>query len=611
MPEDPNKGHKLNVFHLYSHLHQHSSNVLSGLIVALLCCTFGSEARAQGTFFCDPEDPTCEQPSPSDAPSKGASDAELFCDPEDPTCEEPSGDNVDTMSKPSMIERAFGDTTPPSSTTASFKGTYATSLAIDTGFDGPQEDVFLWSTGMNFDVSYDPTPSFRVVAQAQFRHWWAGRENQDSVDVLFNADDPRAGFDVLMGPTYVLWRADRWSIRVGNTLTSWGSTDLTRPGDIINPRDYRSIALRAPGAFEDRLTQFTVDANWIGKGWNAQLVMVPFFVPDRLPLSGRDVDVASLSARAFGGRGVLTARAVSLLNGFFSTQDEPVLSTPFSGPDASPQNVSFGARVSATWMNTDVGLGHYVGWDRTPWLDVDPDARALLRLGGQDAQLLRDGNVVQFLERNPEAASSLAGLQARVQRGEPIAQTEFLRQNTLVLDLARYIGPIGVRADVAWTFAKVFLSEDLDTLRRPSLDAALGLSYELLSGFNQWAFVLEGFANKPLGATNVLTRAFVSPEKRGQPNATPLLVEDGLYGVGTGLNWTHTEWGIQAQLGGIYTVSTGGFVGNAQVSKRWNSWSRLSIGGALYEGPDPEDRLSLGGLLDLQDSVYVGFDGAF
>ena len=79
MPEDLTKGYKLNVFRLFSHSNEKDSSALGVAALAVLCWGFSAEASAQEEFFCDPEDPTCEQPA--EAPAQEDTSGQMFCDP--------------------------------------------------------------------------------------------------------------------------------------------------------------------------------------------------------------------------------------------------------------------------------------------------------------------------------------------------------------------------------------------------------------------------------------------------------------------------------------------------------------------------------------------------
>lgn len=558
--------------------------------------------------ICDPENPAC---TPAKKPKQEAAGEEVICDPENPSCAQSETRVVKSpeVKGPKLKEESFDE--GPKNVSAQFKGTYGTAMMVDTAYDRAREDIAQWQGALTLRLSYDLSTAFRVVAEAQFRYWAGGKENLRQVDWWFNAWDKRAEYDLLLGETYVLWRKDAWTLRLGNIITPWGSTDLSRPGDVINPRDFRGLTNQAPGGFEPTLAQLAVDANYIGDGWALQLLMVPFFVQDRMPVIGRDGAVVTAGLPAFSGRFPTAQFGSSVLNALFLESGQPPTLAPNTGPDELPQNVSLGARLSATFWNTDVGIGYFFGWDRTPWLEVDAQTAQLLRVVASDAQFFQDGNLPAFLMRNPEAAGLANDVQSKVLNGETIVEVESLRRHTLVLDMARYIGPIGVRWDVVMSPAQVYLSRELESIRRPTLQSALGLSYETFDDGYQLALIVEGTYTKVFAQDAGVTRWFIDETRRGAQGSQPLLINDGLYGIAAGINYTLVDWDVQAQLGGLYNISSEDWLMSMQLSKRFNTYARLTLGWMVFEGPSPDVAVTLGGLFDHQDAVFLGFDGAF
>ena len=335
---------------------------------------------------------------------------------------------------------------------------------------------------------------------------------------------------------------------------------------------------------------------------------MPFFVPNYVVLVGRDSGLFDVGS-ALGGQlpigelaaGLIDPSSTEELNGFLSQS---------TYPDERPDHVSGGARVTATAWNTDLGLGYFVGWNRTPYTQLDPDARDVLELAVADGQVLQDLDLAGFLRRSPRAAQALQRVTDRANAGERLVTTEYRRRQTLVVDAARYLGPIGVRADVAFSPAQVFVGTDLSGLRRPTFSSALGLGYERVDGDRALAVSVEGFWIEPLGRDNPVTRALVPEGEWGVEGAEPLLIGDRLLGVAGGGRWQTPLWDLDLELGGVFNVTTGDVVAQGAVSRRFASWLVVRAGAIVYEGPDPQDGLSLGGLYDRNDQAFVSLGGA-
>lgn len=566
--------------------------------------------------ICDPENPACTpaQELKTPSPDEATPDDEVICDPENPACAAPQAPAQGIKAPPKLSEPEWARATPEFNQ-VEFLGTYGTSMAVDTAYDRGGEDIVEWSTGVNLKLSYDASARMRVVIEAQLRHWIGGKENLADVDWWFNAWDKRADYDLLLGESYVLYRRGAWSLRVGQLLTPWGSTDLTRPADIINPSDFRALGSTAPGTYQTRLAQPSATLTYAGQGWSGELLVVPFFTPDRVIVAGRDSGVVmaaspSLSARlpAFELVNVAYQRLIPAQSAPLSSQGAQSLG---GAPPALPQNLSLGARLSGTIWNMDWGVGYLWGWDRTPWFEVDEDTRALLNLIADDPQLLADQDIAGFLARNPEAGPLTQRVGERLQQGESLATTEFLRRQLLMVELARYLGPVGVRADVAFSPAVTYLSRELRAFRAPQLHSALGLSYETFGDSYQAALTVEGFSLIPFGPNSWLTRAFVDETRRAKPGDEAIIFGSHLWGVSGGLVFEQTEWQLSANIGGIFNLSNEDFILNASISKRFNSLVRLTLGTFIYEGPDPKVLPTIGGLFDHNDHVFLGLDGSF
>ncbi|MEC9442925.1 MAG: hypothetical protein VYE40_17665 [Myxococcota bacterium] len=180
-----------------------------------------------------------------------------------------------------------------------------------------------------------------------------------------------------------------------------------------------------------------------------------------------------------------------------------------------------------------------------------------------------------------------------------------------MLDFARYIGPIGVRADAVFSPAQNFSTETLGTIRRPSLSGALGLSYERIDGERVFAITAEGFLVEPFSRTAGVTQFFVPEERRGEEGMEAAIIGRRLYGVAGGIAWDIPVIETNLQLGGVYNISSKDVIANAALRRGVTDSVWVTLGASVFEGPAPSERLTLGGLFDINDHVYLGFDGVF
>lgn len=567
------------------------------LSVATICVT-PVLASAQETI-CDPENPACVEVE--EEPSAG--DVEVIADPDNPAT---ATELIEDPENVAFV--AEQPDTADSFTSARFLGAWGTRLDVDSSFDGQREDIVELSSDFDLGLEWDASERLRVVVQGNFRHWIGAKENPDEVDLLLNATDARAAYDARVGESYVMWKHDFWSIALGNLITRWGSTDLVRPGDVLNPVDQTSFsALAAP----PRLPQLTADLTVSGDWWNVQALVVPFFVPDRTWAFGRDSSLLTSRNPVIADQFPIDSLLDELIDRSIQDDVQPLVSAT-RAPDEVPRNVSLGLRGTVTVANTDLGAGWWRGWDRTPFIFADDDFRALLTTILADGQVLEDFDFLAFFLRNPELVQVTDRISERVAAGEELFYSEHRRMQMFLLDGARYVGPIGVRADIAFFPQKTYLTEAFDAVRRPTLAPALGLSWERFESEDDALTVtLEGFWNRPFDADDGITEALVPEELRGSPDDPLLVVGDGLYGVSGAVLWAIPWIESQLQVGGVYNVSHGDFIASAAFSRELFGSVTGSVAYTLFAGPDPEDDLTLGGIYDTNDHFSFAVSGVF
>jgi len=269
-------------------------------------------------------------------------------------------------------------------------------------------------------------------------------------------------------------------------------------------------------------------------------------------------------------------------------------------------------RGTATVANTDLGVGWWRGWDRTPFVFVDDDLRALLTTILDDGQVLQDLDFLAFFLRNRELLQVTERLGEKVGAGEELFYSEHRRLQMFLLDGARYVGPIGVRADVAFFPQKTYLTEGFDAVRRPTLAPALGLSWERFENEDDLLTVtVEGFWSRPLPADDPVTRSIVPARDRGTVDDPLLIVGDGVYGVSAAVLWGIGWIESRFRVGGVYNVSHGDFIVSAALSRLFFDTVTGSIGYTMFGGPQPAERLTLGGIYDANDQFGVGLSGVF
>ncbi len=567
----------------------------------------------QETIF-DPENPAVQGAEEDEEESEDSAESddgeETIFDPENPAVDaQPDEQDEVELAEP-RLEPIEDEPAQPSN--ATFLGAYATSLGVDTAWEGRNEDIVEWTNELEFRLEYDMPGQSRAVVEGEFFHWMVGKENPTETDLLFNATRGRASYKPRLGEAYLLLRDDNLTFRVGNLVTPWGSTDIVRPGDVVNPRDLTRFET-VTATSDLLLPQFTAELAYSASDWSVTGLLVPFFEPNDAFVFGRDFALINPYNPVLGDQLPILVAAQQLIDRS-RWDDVQSFFAATRVPDEIPRNVSMGARATATWWNTDFGLGYFYGWDRTPWLEVDEELRELLSLAAEDGRVLEELDLLGFAVRNPQAVPLTASVAQKAADGEELIATEYRRRHTVVADVARYIGPIGVRADVAFTPEQTLFTDQFESLRRTTIFGALGLSWERFESEDDLlAVTLEGFWLHPFDRNSAINEAFVGADERGPEDAEILLIGDDLYGAAAAVQWTVPYIDADLQLVALGTLSTEDVVATASLGKRWYSWLRTTVGVTVLEGPDPssDEPISLGGLYDHNDQLTLTIDGVF
>lgn len=549
---------------------------------AALLCALGlllpGAARAQESIF-DPENP--------DAPAPEPSGQESISDPENP-------DAAQASPAPAPPAASLGG--------AYLQGRWSLRLGMDTQLDRDGEAAYEVHQQAWLRARVPLGPQSSAVVEGLLRHQWLAlwtRQGRDTLPGPWDDVDDQVGlYHVELRDAYLSTRLGEGTLlRVGQQRVVWGRTDLIRPADVLNPLDLRG-GPGSGGALQPTAPTLMAKLDYIGEHSALQLVLLPFFAPHRFGLLGGDFALARRGAPIWSG-----LPGLDLL-----TRLDPSLYEPLEAalvgtrlPDQTPENASGGARVTTQVGGVDVGLGYLLGWDRTPVLKLDPALGELLELSLAPGGLLDGGFSGQDLLRpeNLRALELLEEISQRRAQGQALLEASYRRWHVLELDLATYLGPLGLRADVAATPARTFLTQQGGSLRRPSTHAALGLSYEGDQG--QVAVIVEGFWLHVFGpAAQARQIAFFGQD---------------LYGAAVALRLdAEPLWGIPVlwQVGGLVDLRGADTALSSELTWRLDGDTRVLGGVQLFTAALRRgDHLRLGTAYDQNDQVYLGLEQGF
>ena len=502
---------------------------------------------------------------------------ELIFDPENPS----APDEEETIFDPENpgSTDSVPNTTPEPAEPAAPSNTYlvlswASRSQIDTKWQDDEDHVeHIAELGLRLDSEI--SPSLRAFVDLELEHWGAWGQDQPS----------RYAADVRLGEAYVAWRKDSWSVRAGNLVTRWGSTDITRPSDIINPVDLTDLGA---GALT-RVAQPAAEIGTGGSNWRLTGVLVPFFVGNRTWTFGRDTALWSPQNPAAESLPI-SKIANRLLDSSIQDDVQPALSAT-RVPDETPENISFGFRSTTTLANTDLALGWYYGWDRTPSLQINPEFRGILETLASDEAFLNDFNFLELVGRNTELIGQFNTLSESLQNGESALEIYHERLMTMSAEVSRYVGPIGVRADVAFQPEKTYVRQDLSTERKPTLSGALGLSWENLNAEDDFfTLTVEGFAVEPIDGEEYLG------------------VGRRALGVASLVGWALPAPSLEIQLAGVWTASNEDLILAPSVS--WKGLEHMKVRAfAVFFETWGGSAISNAKILDQNDFVGIELSG--
>ena len=196
--------------------------------------------------------------------SATAARAEVIGDPEDPSIqalpEEPTDDFVDETESndgwigdpeaPPIIpiptptpeqapQTSSADTESAFVPQARFRGTALSQSQLDLQRQGSDEDTFEWLHEASLGLRVRFSPRWSAVVEGRLS-WWmtSGYAGADS-PLITDPSDWQGRVEPTLRDAYVTGRAGEWQFRLGQVPVSWGSTDFSRPADVVAPRDLR------------------------------------------------------------------------------------------------------------------------------------------------------------------------------------------------------------------------------------------------------------------------------------------------------------------------------------------------------------------------------------
>ncbi len=257
-----------------------------------------------------------------------------------------------------------------------------------------------------------------------------------SVDVDYflyrSGDDWDDDCDVRPYEAYVKFSETSFELTVGNQFVRWGKTDEVSPLDIVNPEDLRDGFVRSRE--ERKIPIPMLNMKWFKGMFKLEGLFIPFFIESKVDKVGRDWAFFDHYDREVGY--------------FFRFEEEP------------PNNLhssEAGIRLSGTIKNLDFAFSYFHTRDDLPSIDslilppffpiIDPDSVTL-------------EDLVTFAVRT----------------NQPVL-LKYDRQNVTGFEFETTWRDFGLRGEVAYVYKKTFLTDRLQSVRKPVYHYVLGADY--------------------------------------------------------------------------------------------------------------------------------------
>jgi len=161
--------------------------------------------------------------------------------------------------------------------TGSFKGSYQS--FFEESSEKPDQD-FYSEVQLKINISNQLTDTVQYVASPLMQE-----HNEDWVEKEFRmVEDAIKRPGTTFHELYFLVTAGDFELSMGKKILSWGVADGCKATDVINPKDFMSVADTLGNPDQHKIGVPVISLFLYGSMLNLQVVSVPIFTPNRLPL---------------------------------------------------------------------------------------------------------------------------------------------------------------------------------------------------------------------------------------------------------------------------------------------------------------------------------------
>ncbi|MDY7037072.1 MAG: DUF1302 family protein, partial [Thermodesulfobacteriota bacterium] len=231
---------------------------------------------------------------------------------------------------------------------------------------------------------------------------------------------------------YFRFSGSNFDLTAGNQFVKWGKADEVSPLDIVNPEDLRDGFVRSRE--ERKIPIPMMDLKLFKDTYKLEALFIPFFTKSKLNLVGRDW-------------------------AFFNHYEQEVGN--FTIIDEDPPNdlhhSEAGIRFSGTFKNLDYSFSYLYTREDLPSID---------------SLTLPPG----FSIDNPDSVTLEDLVRFALLTRQPI-RLKYGRQNVMGVEFETTWRDFGLRGDIAYIHKRSFITDRLESIRKPVYSYVLGMDY--------------------------------------------------------------------------------------------------------------------------------------
>ena len=310
---------------------------------------------------------------------------------------------------------------------------------VDISIDNEYEDLVEIHPRAFLELKYPINDKllFFISAHGEFDYLTGGTTRYD--------------YEVALDEAYLDIAFEKFDLRIGNQIITWGRTDAINPTDNINALDLTNAII---GDLDERkLPTFAIKLDYYTGVTIFEAVLIPFFQGNRFDLAGSDWAIFNSGVFSQVGGGFFPYAYLlddASLMLFESRSLEYYTPDP---PTFSPENTQGGVRISSKYRGWDFSLSYLYAFDKIP----------VVRLSENFTDAIRDNTVLDYL------------MNISIYDAESFISLDYERYHMVGFDFATTWGKYGFRGEMGIFFDKFTYTTELTARKHNYVHYVIGV----------------------------------------------------------------------------------------------------------------------------------------